>query len=44
LADILTNYLTSQHGRNLVSEFRTNFKSVEITEMKMLDLVLWQLR
>jgi hypothetical protein len=44
LTDILANFLASPQGTTLVSEFRRTFIDVEIKEMKILDLVLWQMR
>ncbi|MFD2937859.1 hypothetical protein [Spirosoma flavum] len=39
-----TEYLQSEQGRYLVTQFRKVYPSSAITEVKMLDLVLWQAR
>ena len=37
-------FLTTETGRHLVERFRHEYPSANITEIKMLDLVLWQTR
>lgn len=39
-----TEYLQSEQGRYLVSQFQRTYPKADITEIKMLDLVLWQAR
>ena len=39
-----TEYLQSTQGRYLVGQFQKAYPNVEISEVKMLDLVLWQSR
>lgn len=39
-----TEYLQSEQGRYLVSQFRKIYPDADITEIKMLDLILWQVR
>lgn len=38
------DYLQSEQGRYLVNQFRKTYPHADITEVKMLDLVLWQAR
>ena len=38
------DFLQSEDGRYLVKQFRERFEGDEVTETKMLDLVLWQTR
>lgn len=44
LSEIYSDYLASESGRNLVKRFRESYPDAEVTETKMLDLVLWQSR
>ena len=44
LADEFDAFLESEPGRRLVDRFRRTYPEAEITETKMLDLVLWQTR
>ena len=44
LIDTFARYLATQSGEYLVSRFRKMYPNVNITETKMLDLVLWQIR
>ena len=37
-------FLQSDKGRELIARFRATFRTTDITETKMLDLVLWQTR
>ncbi|QKZ14234.1 hypothetical protein [Spirosoma sp. KUDC1026] len=37
-------YLQSENGRYLVKQFQKTYPNVDVTEIKMLDLVLWQSR
>ncbi|CAN0622910.1 conserved protein of unknown function [Burkholderia multivorans] len=37
-------FLATEPGRFLVESFRKNYPEADITEVKMLDLVLWQIR
>jgi hypothetical protein len=37
-------FLTTEAGRYLVGRFRAAYPEAQVTEMKMLDLVLWQTR
>jgi hypothetical protein len=46
-ADLLacfTAYLVTEDGRYLVTRFRATYAGIDISEIKMLDLVLWQTR
>jgi len=38
------DFLKTENGRYLVEKFNSNFSNTNITEIKMLDLVLWQTR
>ena len=38
------SFLRSRMGRNLVAQFRREYPSAHLSEVKMLDLVLWQSR
>ncbi len=42
LISLFSAFLGSERGEYLVSEFRRTYPSASITEVKMLDLVLWQ--
>lgn len=44
LQDSFSAYLQSADGQYLVSEFNRRYPNAGITEVKMLDLVLWQTR
>jgi hypothetical protein len=44
LTDRFANYLASSDGKKLVGGFRRKYPDVDITETKMLDLILWQMR
>jgi hypothetical protein len=44
LATRFSEYLKTPDGRYLVDKFRKTYPSANITEVKMLDLVLWQTR
>lgn len=44
LRAIYSEYLASESGRNLVSRFQQAYPRARVTEIKMLDLVLWQIR
>lgn len=44
LSTCFSNFLQTENGRYLVLEFNLKYPSAEITEIKMLDLVLWQTR
>jgi hypothetical protein len=39
-----SEYLQSEQGKYLVSQFQNAYPNAEVTEVKMLDLVLWQSR
>lgn len=39
-----TEYLQSEQGRYLVSQFQKVYPNADITEVKMVDLILWQSR
>lgn len=39
-----SGYLKTDNGRYLVRQFRRSYPVVQLTEIKMLDLVLWQTR
>jgi hypothetical protein len=39
-----SEYLTTETGRYLVRRFQESYPKVQLTEMKMLDLVLWRTR
>lgn len=38
------DFLTTDTGRYLVTRFRDEYPDANVTEVKMLDLVLWQTR
>lgn len=44
LAAIFREFLSTEAGRCLVSRFRGRYPDADVTETKMLDLVLWQTR
>jgi hypothetical protein len=44
LAEVYWEYLASESGRDLVKRFRESYPDAQVTETKMLDLVLWQSR
>lgn len=44
LADCYATYLRSPDGKYLVSKFNKRFPEAKITEVKKLDMVLWQSR
>lgn len=44
LVDVYASYLASESGRDMVKRFRHAYPSARISEVKMLDLVLWQSR
>lgn len=44
LSEIYSRYLASDDGRNLVQQFRASYPSADVSETKMLDLILWQSR
>jgi hypothetical protein len=44
LADAMTAFLTTDRGRYLVAQFERRYPGSGVTEIKMLDLVLWQTR
>jgi hypothetical protein len=44
LVNSFSEFLTTEMGRHLVERFRDEYPAVNITEIKMLDLVLWQTR
>jgi hypothetical protein len=44
LENCFKEFLTTEMGRHLVERFRTEYPTANITEVKMLDLVLWQTR
>jgi len=44
LAACFTEFLRTETGRYLVDRFREEYPSADISEIKMLDLVLWQTR
>lgn len=44
LAELFNEYLLRPDGRYLVTEFKTAYPDADISEVKMLDLVLWQTR
>ena len=44
LCDDFEQYLVSTAGRTLVQQFRRAHPNAQVTETKMLDLVLWQTR
>ena len=44
LQDKFTVFLSTESGKYLINKFREKYSNVDITEMKMADLVLWQSR
>jgi hypothetical protein len=44
LRELFVSYLASDPGRELVGEFRCAYPDARVSEIKMLDLVLWQSR
>jgi hypothetical protein len=44
LSEIFKDFLQSDNGKYLVDEFRKKYPNANITDTKMLDLVLWQTR
>lgn len=44
LTACFSDYLKSENGAYLVSQFKEKYPSAKVTETKMLDLVLWQTR
>jgi hypothetical protein len=44
LIECFENFLESDNGKYLVSEFKKKYPNAKISEVKMLDLVLWQTR
>lgn len=44
LCELFAAYLMTSNGRYLVQQFHGTYPEVAITEIKMLDLVLWQTR
>ena len=40
----MNEFLKSKLGKYLVKEFKEKFPNYNITEIKMVDLVLWQIR
>jgi len=44
LAAQFNEYLQTSDGRYLVAKFKKSYPNADITEVKMLDLVLWQTR
>jgi len=44
LGELYSKYLASKSGRELVVRFRQAYPGAQVTETKMLDLVLWQSR
>lgn len=44
LVSSFKEFLTTEMGRHLVARFREEYPAANITEIKMLDLVLWQTR
>jgi hypothetical protein len=44
LVTCFKEFLTTEMGRYLVERFRDEYPAANITEIKMLDLVLWQTR
>ncbi len=44
LTDLYTEFLASDSGRDLVAQFRHTYPDAGVSEIKMLDLVLWQSR
>jgi hypothetical protein len=44
LAQLYSTFLASHSGRYLVSQFHQAYPDAQVTEIKMLDFVLWQTR
>jgi hypothetical protein len=44
LTDLFGTFLSTEDSKYLVEQFKTKYPEVNITEVKMLDLVLWQTR
>jgi hypothetical protein len=44
LISVFSAYLSTEEGIYLISAFRRTYANANITEVKMLDLVLWQTR
>jgi len=44
LLSCFSDYLATENGQYLVKRFRKTYVGTEVTEIKMLDLVLWQTR
>lgn len=44
LTTYFSDYLESENGAYLVSQFKKKYPNAKVTETKMLDLVLWQTR
>ncbi len=44
LCHLYSGYLASESGRDLVERFREAYPGAQVTETKMLDLILWQSR
>ena len=44
LCFVMTAFLPTETGRYLTAEFQRSHPKADITEIKMLDLVLWQTR
>jgi hypothetical protein len=39
-----TDYLATEDGKYLVTRFRETYPGIDVSEIKMLDFVLWQTR
>lgn len=44
LKDCYGQYLSSREGKDLLRLFRARYPQPEVTDVKALDLVLWQIR
>lgn len=44
LANLYDEYLASESARSLVEQFRTTYPEANVTQVKMVDFVLWQIR
>jgi hypothetical protein len=44
LLTCFTDYLATEDGKYLVTRFRETYPGIDVSEIKMLDLVLWQTR
>jgi hypothetical protein len=44
LLGCFTDYLVTEDGKYLVTRFRETYAGIDVSEIKMLDLVLWQTR